>query len=668
MLKRKKPPNSLTLLCPPLENGRESGLLIPPEPLGDTIDTLFLTAKKQKSSVPRRKKFAGTLFTPESLPESSLTTLKDKLLSCKEGSLPIPSSTISVPESTSNVQVLKPYWNSYSKEISKKLWLPTKTDFPGSASTFFSGSSHTSTPFWNLSTNPIQNQTCLKTSWKFLPSLQPVIMDQESMLEKREKRKERIQKAKEAKKPKEPKELKELKELKEPKEPKEPKGPKEPKEAIELNEETPNEPELEREVIKGRPITRKVHIYPNQQQKKQFRQYFGTHRYFYNETVKYINAQYVTRKQEFNASPTCILCTNPKVNATEWFCQTHKASKKVKLPWNISLELSFVRSKVMKLNRELSDDEKWQKEIPFSTKEYGIIEALTAFKSAITNKKCGNIDRFDVGLKSFRDIRKTFLVDKRAISNKSGNLVIFKTKMPDAIKVTKRNKKLLPEVFDFNCQVLYDKKQYFLLVPSDEPIQTKKPSKYESIALDPGVRTFQTGYSAEGVLLKSGEAVSAELEKLYDRLDCLKSQKSKNKGIKKNKLKDRIWKLQTKIKNKINNLHNQFGNFLTTNFENILLPEFGTSKMQESDILPSETKRRMAALSHSAFKAKLKGLCCRDGRQLYIVNECYTTQTCGVCGTLNQIGGSKVYSCKCGYEMDRDSHSARNILLKHIRE
>ena len=61
--------------------------------------------------------------------------------------------------------------------------------------------------------------------------------------------------------------------------------------------------------------------------------------------------------------------------------------------------------------------------------------------------------------------------------------------------------------------------------------------------------------------------------------------------------------------------------------------------------------------------------CRANGEVAVLVNEAYTSKGCSNCGTLKVIGRSEVYNCnRCGYQCDRDIHSAKNMLMKGLLE
>jgi putative transposase len=56
------------------------------------------------------------------------------------------------------------------------------------------------------------------------------------------------------------------------------------------------------------------------------------------------------------------------------------------------------------------------------------------------------------------------------------------------------------------------------------------------------------------------------------------------------------------------------------------------------------------------------------GCDVRIIDEYYTTKTCGNCGNINNfVGNSDIFWCPCcKIEMHRDYQAARNIYLKNI--
>ncbi len=84
-------------------------------------------------------------------------------------------------------------------------------------------------------------------------------------------------------------------------------------------------------------------------------------------------------------------------------------------------------------------------------------------------------------------------------------------------------------------------------------------------------------------------------------------------------------------------------------------------------VLGAKTTEKMLMLSHFTFKQRLIHKANKQGKTVFIVNESYTSKTCGKCGVRNtKLGGSETFSCICGATCDRDIHASRNILLKHI--
>ena len=71
--------------------------------------------------------------------------------------------------------------------------------------------------------------------------------------------------------------------------------------------------------------------------------------------------------------------------------------------------------------------------------------------------------------------------------------------------------------------------------------------------------------------------------------------------------------------------------------------------------------------SFFSFKQRLKFKCEQYNKKLIIVDESFTSCTCGVCGVINRTNGREVYNCKvCGLVIDRDVTGSRNILIKNI--
>ena len=216
-------------------------------------------------------------------------------------------------------------------------------------------------------------------------------------------------------------------------------------------------------------------------------------------------------------------------------------------------------------------------------------------------------------------------------------------------------------------EVVHEKEtgRYFLHVPVERswfPEEDRRNdnqaayfhSENRIIALDPGVRKFLVGYDPEGKCYIIGGKAQKKLISLLKTVDKLESASTAHL----------LWK---RIKNLISELHWKVASFLTKNYDIIMLPDFRVSQMvKKGKPLGKMTKRLLNMFSFYKFKEKLQYKCDTYGKKLLIVDESYTSCTCGVCGEINKMGGAEVYLCQsCGLEIDRDVIASRNILIKN---
>ena len=159
------------------------------------------------------------------------------------------------------------------------------------------------------------------------------------------------------------------------------------------------------------------------------------------------------------------------------------------------------------------------------------------------------------------------------------------------------------------------------------------------------------GYDPQGKCYIIGEGAQKRLISLLKRVDKIEKPYF-------------MWK---KIKNLISELHWKVSSFLVENYDTILLPDFRIKQMvRKGKPLGKMTRRLLNMFSFYKFKEKLQYKCSTYGKKLLVVDESYTSCTCGLCGEINKMGGQEIYLCQsCGLEIDRDVTGARNILIKN---
>lgn len=297
----------------------------------------------------------------------------------------------------------------------------------------------------------------------------------------------------------------------------------------------------------------------------------------------------------------------------------------------------------------------WAKEVPYQVKKMAVSDAYKARSNGISKfKKTG--EPFALKFRSLKNPQQSCYIPKSSVLDKG----IYPT-LSGKIHYAES---LPEEVLD--SRLLLDNGRWFIVVPT-KAMTYKAENQGRVIALDPGVRTFMTGYSPVEVV-KFGDGDFAQIAKLCRFLDGLKSRIAKSPSSKTQKMRKAAKRLHWRIKDLVTEMHWKVGTYLVQNYDVILLPTFETSQMvtRTKRKLRSKTVRAMLTFSHFQFKLRLKHLANKFGKEVIDVNEAYTSKTASWTGEIKQnLGGAKTITSG-GVTLDRDINGARGILLRAL--
>lgn len=472
-------------------------------------------------------------------------------------------------------------------------------------------------------------------------------------------------------------------------------------------------------------ITRKVRIYPTKIIRKKLAPMFDGAKYFYNKTVKYLIDNYFNNNVKFildqffekdleftkkysvtNESLKSII---PKINIKEKrinvkFNYIKYYNNRFKLPRKEQVRDILVPTKMKE-----SHIEYWASNIPHHIKATACFEAYINYQTAITNYTCRLLCKLLGSIRTYTkdktisfelpefNLKEKTVVDCIGLRKSSLNFVNntflrnYTKNIPykiDAIEKSRCMRLIDGDVKRISdSQLMLVNNEYYLCLALKSTISLAKP-KFNTVAVDPGVRTFQTLYSPDGVVAKLGNGYNQLLVGMCKRIDNYQSYhnefsqpipviltEDQKKIIKKKKrtryrLRKRMKRTWKKVKNITEQLHKVTAKYLVDNFEHILIPDTNISNMVKSykRNINKTTVRGLMCLSHYKFRERLKQLADRKGNIVTEVSEAYTSKTCGLCGYINEeLGGQKIFTCsKCKYKCDRDIHGARNIYIRAV--
>lgn len=317
-------------------------------------------------------------------------------------------------------------------------------------------------------------------------------------------------------------------------------------------------------------------------------------------------------------------------------------------------KLRKIIDKNIKLNKNLEALSNSSK-IPKHTRDNAIKDCIKAYKTAFSNLKSKNIKYFKIRYKKKKHHLSSIVIEPAAFSKRKNGFAIKTLGEIDSdIELTD---------IDKECRLCYNSrtKVFILRVPYTKKVNGVRKS-YEKCALDPGENVFQTVYTPDKNCYKiCSRETNNQISDLIKRIENIKTENKKHKKCE--------FRLREKLSNKVKDMHCKACNFLCKHFDVILIGNLSTKSITSKDkILNKTSKKNLLALSHFAFKQRLIFKSEEYNNIVKIVDESYTSKTCGGCGEIDEnLGMKRIFKCsKCPFKCDRDVNAARNIMIKHF--
>jgi len=360
--------------------------------------------------------------------------------------------------------------------------------------------------------------------------------------------------------------------------------------------------------------TRRIRIYPTQQQKHLFKQWFGVERKVYNTCINHFKEKDIVFKGWMKMS-TLVLA-------------------------------------------ELTED--YIKSVPYQIRSKAVKDSYISWRTNCKKtKKSGK--SFKLRYKSRKNPVQSCYIPKSAVSE-SG---IYHT-ISGKLKFSEIDF-LKNDICD--CRLINDHGRWYLSVP--QKIATMPTENQGGIvALDPGVRNFLTYFSEDGRFGWLGIHAFDRILKLNLKHDHLLSRLALTKDKrKKGKLKRTLNRTYHRIQDLVDELHWQCINYLVHNFSVIVFPPFEVKGMtKKGRKLRKSVVRSMLSLRFFDFKERLKQKCKECGVTYIEQNESYTSKTNSFTGELMSNLGGKEWFEYDGIKVHRDLNGARNILIRAMRD
>ena len=326
---------------------------------------------------------------------------------------------------------------------------------------------------------------------------------------------------------------------------------------------------------------------------------------------------------------------------------------------NIPATKKDLREHVIK-NKNFETENTWMLNYEFDLRDEAMSDLLYNIKSNLAKGT-----KFNIQFKSKKNSRTESLSVLSKKWNKKNNFysdifrpdrVLSSEKLPDSLLYTSRLKKTQTN-------------KYYFCIPESLIINSENQANKKIIFIDPGVKTFITGYDPEGKIIIWGERDVGMISRLIHYKNKLQGRIATEKSKKRRyRMKKAFLRMNERIFNLVDELHKKLTKWLINNYSYIFIPKLNFHKIKNMD---KKSKCKMASLRHCSFVDRLKNKT-RENPGVFVleVKEDYTSITCSECGSLHSnLKNKDIYYCSsCNKTFGRDINASKNIMLKFFTE
>jgi IS605 OrfB family transposase len=287
-----------------------------------------------------------------------------------------------------------------------------------------------------------------------------------------------------------------------------------------------------------------------------------------------------------------------------------------------------------------------KRKYPITLQRSIIKDLVGSYSSCVSNFINGNIKKFNVKNMDHFQTKSGFWIDKTHVNK--GNILFAKSiniNLPIDTNIEK----------DFKITYNISSRIITVNLLHSRQIEPHVP-KEEICGVDLGIRKYATIYSPKSSIEIDSSLLRKNIKE-YNSVNITNPRKQRKKKR----------RLANKIKNRKKDLQDHLAKKLITGYKTIMLGDIESSKVKTSKITKS-VKNEFDWFGFYQFKVKLQNKQEEYGNKIYLINEAYTSQSCGKCSSFYKTS-DEVHTCqKCKIITDRDHNGARNIMMKGIYE